>query len=285
MQLMKNSGVLLLLWGVVVQGVCAQAAADVAISPDFTLGLALGQTQYRATERNALGNVTNQESGSLPRAMVTGRWQHGEWFAEAALSVARHDVAYQGFTQIGIPLTTTTALAMTQSGLQGGRRWRSSSSAQWQVSSGLERLQIQRHILPGLGSSPLREVLTTTRAMASVAVQQDLPATWVSAPVALSVGLDVMPALRSRLDVDSFGVFDPITLQPARSTDWRVKLKTELALSRQASLWLGYMHESLQPGGSSLEVWTRGGVPTAGVRYPGSQQSLRTLSMGLSLGF
>ena len=53
----------------------------------------------------------------------------------------------------------------------------------------------------------------------------------------------------------------------------------------QASLWLGYTHESLQPGGSSLEVLTRGGVPTAGVRYPGSRQSLRTLSLGLNLGF
>lgn len=281
---MKNLAALLLLWGAVVQGVFAQAVADVAIAPGFTLGLALGQAQYRATERNVLGNVTNQESGSLPHAMVTGRWQQGEWFAEAALSVARHDVAYQGFTQIGIPLATTTALAIAQSGLQGGRRWRSTGSTQWQVSGGLERLQIQRHILPALGSSPLREVLTTTRAVASVAVEQDLLAA-LGAPIVLSAGLDVMPTVRSRLDVDSFGVFDPITLQPAHSTDWRVKLKTALAMSRQATLWLGYTHESLQPGGSSLEVWTRGGVPTAGVRYPGSQQSLRTLSMGLSLVF
>ncbi len=259
-----------------------------AAAADTALELELGSTRYQSTERNAVGTITNQDSGSLPRATLTGRWQQEAWFAEAVYSVARHDIAYQGYTQIGIPLQTTTELAITEGGGRAGYRWTGAAQTQWQLALGLERRQINRNILPGLASLPLREVLTVTRAVVGGRWQRAWPTGapgGLPVPVTLSAGLEVLQGLQSRLDVDSYGLYDPVRLEPGRSTDWRVNLKAQAALGQHTTVWLGYTHESFQPGSSSQVVWTKGGVPAAAVRYPGSRQSLQTLVLGLGWAF
>jgi hypothetical protein len=284
-------------WWVAVTWPVASLWAQTVVAPwvpasEFSWQWTRGTTQYRSTERNAVGTVTNEETGRLPQLALSGRWQQGAWFADTSASIARNDVTYQGFTQIGLPLRTRTALAIAQGGVHAGHRWVSAaqthSQTSWQWSGGMERLHIDRNILPGLGSLPLREVLTTTRAVAGVAVAHRGSPQWVagqSLTPSAKLGLDVLRGVQTHLDVDSFGLYDPITLHPANSTDWRVKLQAMLAVGPHLQFSLGLEHLSFRPGDSSLEVWNKAGVPAARVRYPGSRQSMQTLGAGVQWTF
>ena len=257
-------------------------------TPTLSVGVALGSTRYQSTERTASGVVSNQETGSLPRFTATARWQQDAWFVDGNFSLARHDIAYEGYTQFGVPLSTTTALALNQGGLVAGYRWRTAGDSQWRLSTGLERLQVRRNILPSMGSLPLREVLTSTRLVAGGVWQHDWPRLILAGrvmPLNLSASVDMLYALRNRLDVDSLGLYDPITLQPGRSLDWRLGLKSELTVARGVTASAGWVWERFNPGESSTEVWRQGGVPAVGVRYPGSQQRFQTFMFGLGWMF
>lgn len=265
-------------------------AGSMALSDNetFNVEVVLGRTRYMSVERTSTGSITNQENGSLPNVSLTGRWQGTGWFGEFQMGLARDDIAYQGYSQLGIPLNTTTALTMTQGGGVMGHRWHGTNGMSWRISAGAERLQVRRSILPSLGSLPLREILTSTRVVAGVTWQQEWPHMalgQIALPLSLSAGVDVLRAVRSRIDVDSLGLYDPITLQPAQTTDWRLALKTKVVLLPGVVASVAWTQERFTPGGSVTEVWRRGGVAAAGVRYPGSQQRLQTLAMGVSLSF
>ena len=253
----------------------AVPAADV-----FSLGVALGEARYHARESSPSGGTLNTEDGRLPTLTVAGAWQRGPWHVSASQLLARQDLAYQGYTQIGIPLNTTTRLALGNTSLLAGYAWKVSDQGRLRVSGGLEHLRIDRQIQPALGSLPLHETLSLLRGVAGLqwAHGGELGMHWAA-------GLDWLHSVRSRLAVDTYGLYDPITLQPGRSNDWRAHVQ---ASYRWHSGWTGKLMlstESIRPGASAQEVWTQQGVPAVSVRYPGSRQSLTTLQAGLSWQF
>ncbi|MEY2952443.1 MAG: hypothetical protein RLZZ401_530 [Pseudomonadota bacterium] len=260
----------------------ACSAWAVCCATDFQWHAELGKFRYRASETSTAGHTLNREAGSLPLLRLTGRWQNQAWFADVSHGVARGEVVYEGITQIGIPLTTTSRLALSQSRARVGYLWQVSEGLEWQWSGGVERLQVDRNILPALLSLPLREVLTVSRAVVGVDGRYQ-PATLPR--LSVSGGVALLPGLGSRLAVDSFGLYDPISLTPARHTDWRLHMTTAWQLAPNQSLTLTLQREDLRPGSSTTEIWTRNGTPAAGVRYPGSAQSLTSLSMGLAWAF
>lgn len=255
----------------------------------FSLGVARGEMAYQSVERSTAGGVINQEQGYLPLIVTTVGWQSVEgWSLHGRYSRAKGDVAYQGYTQIGIPLSTQTQLAVHQTELQWRDRWPVSGSLSWQPNVGVSHVRVDRNIQPALGSLPLQEVLDSTRLAAGMSLHQRWSRPEVVGsmrPMQWSVGVDVLTAVRNRLAVNSFGQFDPITLAPARQTDWRWHAHAQWALSEHAMFSMGVVQERLQPGGSAVEVWRRDGVPVAGVRYPGSQQHLRQWTVGLDWRF
>jgi hypothetical protein len=273
----------------------AQVASDSkhASSP-WALDVSLGKTRYQSTERSSSGAISNQETGELPQAKLALTWQGGgqrdgqggTWFGQGYYALARHDVAYQGYTQIGIPLATTTELAIHQAGAHAGYRWQWGDSTQGTALAGLERMQVRRNILPGVWSLPLNEIITSTRAVLGTQVRHRLGILPVVAwPVTLSGGAEALQALHTTIDVNTQGLYDPITLSPAKKLDWRWQLRAEVNPSRAVALWAGVAQERFTPGDTPVAVWLRNGTPAAGVRYPGSEQRLQTLSLGLQVSF
>jgi hypothetical protein len=263
------------------------AAAQQGAVPDggLRVGLEQGGLTYQSIERSSSGGVTNQETGHLPLIAATLGWQSAQgWALQGRYSRAKNDVAYQGYTQIGIPLNTITQLAVHQTDARLSYAWPVSSTLSWHPSMGLSHVRVDRSIQPALGSLPLQEVLDSTRLIAGLSLQHRWSgpeAVGTLRPVQLLAGVEVLSAVRNRLKVNSFGQFDPITLTPARQTDWRWHAKAQWSLTPRATVSLGVEHERLQPGSSSVEAWRRNGVAVTGVRYPGSQQTLQAWTLGV----
>jgi hypothetical protein len=239
---------------------------------------------YRARETNALGFVTNKESGRLPSQALALRWSRSGWYAQLAVQRAASDVLYQGYTQIGLPLTTTTELALSQWQLQAGWQWQGPHGQHLQLGSGFSQSRIDRNILPGLGSLPLRETLNTRQWLLAAEWQETWAAAWPR-PLTLSLSGQVLPTLKQTLDVDSYGIYDTIRLSNAHGTDWALGAKGKLAITPQAQATLQWTYQSIHPRASGLEVWRKNSAPAATVRYPGSRQSARHVAVGMDFSF
>lgn len=262
----------------------AGTATAQAQSGAWAVGVDVETLRYQSTEYSAAGVRLNSESGRLPSVRLSGRWSFGDWFAEAGATVARNDVAYDGFTQLGLPLQTTTQLQLSQWGARAGRIWQVRDDARLSLSGGLEQLHLDRNILAGVGSLPLQETLNTTHAVVGMQWAQRLGEISDTAAT-VTVALDWMPALKTRIAVNSFGLFDPITLKPGLSQDLRLSLRLDKPLTQRLGGWIGARHQRYRPGETGTEVWTKNGVAAATVRYPGSEQSLTWLGAGLNWSF
>ena len=262
-------------------GLLSPAIAQIASTWDeVSLSFAMGEARYQAREISSSGGTLNTEQGRLPTLTVAGKWQHGPWSAEASHLLARQDLAYQGYTQIGIPLSTTTRLALGNTALRAGYVWRVSEHDRLTLLGGVEHLQIDRQIQPALGALPLHETLNLLRCAAGVQWMHggDLGFNWTA-------GVDLLRSVRSRLKVDTYGLFDPITLRPGAGNDWRAHVQAAYRWQGGLTMTVRASKESIRPGASSREVWTLNGVPAVSVSYPGSKQSLTGLHAGLTWRF
>jgi hypothetical protein len=245
------------------------------------LSAAVGTLKYDAKEFSTTGAVINRERGHLPFIQLGLRYTLSDsYFIDTSVRYADQKIRYDGFTQIGIPITTQTQLAWHQATVNLGYRLRWSDRQSLEYSIGIGQRRLDRDIRPTLGSLPLREIMSTSQLNLSARWHQQL-----GTQTQWHAGIAVQPSLRQNLRVDSYGIFDPITLQLSKhldsrlfagfthsfSTTWRVR--GELGMDR------------IQPEASSTEIWRKNGVPSASVRYPGSKQKSLDLRFEVSTSF
>lgn len=251
---------------------------------EFVVSVEVGRMAYHALETGVAGKLLNQEDGVLPTRRLGSRWEHGAWHMDLSVWQAGQEIAYSGFSQVGFPLQLQTQLNAQGMQWRAGYAWPWVGDSAALLSVGVDQLQIDRNLRPSPLSSALREKMDSTRALLGAGVVKEWTALpgW---PLQVSVGVDVLRSLRQRLAVDSFGLYEPITLSPANSTDWRTTLRMALAPSASSKVWLTVEREGFNPGSTPYQAWTPSDVPATLVRYPGSRQSLQSLSIGASWQF
>ncbi|MEJ2793931.1 hypothetical protein WAE56_10965 [Iodobacter sp. LRB] len=248
---------------------------------EFSIQPAVATLHYQAEEHNQIGTVINQESGHLPQFEISMQAKEAPWLIKIDYSRAEGDVNYQGYTQMGIPLTTRTELNIESWQALLGYQWQVADQQQITLGAGLNGLQIDRHILPALGSLPLNETLNSQRFVLSLSWQWQMDAL----PVALNTQLDILPQHQNRLTVDTQGLYDTIELDTDQHTDWRWALDAEWRCTPNARLGIGLAYQSYQPGSSQQGILKRNGLAAATVRYPGSDQRLLVLKSFFSWHF
>jgi hypothetical protein len=262
---------------------CAAQAAVNSTLP-LAVWVATGNLQYTSQERSSSGLVINREQGSLPLIEMGWRWTHGDWFAQGSALRAAHDVRYQGVTQAGFALDTRTDLALVQWQLLGGWRTELAPQQTLELTAGVQQRRLDRFIRPAAGSLALQEVLHTRHAVLGAVWQQS----WLQGlpkPVHLRAAAQWQPSLKQRLDVNSLGVLDDVSVVPGISHDWALGLLGQMDLSDRWSTHLGWTYQAIRPGASNSAVWRKNGVPSATLRYPGSRQSAASWQWGLQAQF
>jgi hypothetical protein len=265
-------------WLLVCLHVSSSTAAGFSISADK------GELQYHMKEVNSSGGLLNREDGTLPvlrmgvEAMLEEKSVSFDFWQSEGL------VPYFGMTQVGYPLITFTRLDIRGVQLRAQKSFNWNATSSYGVSLGVSNTQVDRSILPSFGSLPLREKLDSTQAVMGTSAQMQL-FQLRQHPLSFSAEINLLPALRNRLLVDSFGLYDPITLKPALNVDWNAKAKLSYRPSPWFGLWLTLQRQSLTPGATGYQTWNKGGVPSVSVRYPGSQQFLNQITMGCSIHF
>lgn len=231
--------------------------------------LELSWRDYDARETTPAGFVLNHERGDVsgPAVGLVVRGTSGQWALQAAHEAG--DLVYDGFTQFGLPLRTSTSLGVNRLAL-GWVPWepRLGPVTLWPGLQ-LTRQRITRAIRASPLSTPLTEKLDTTFVHAGVSMRLALSSRWsVQADGALG------RPLAQRLLVDTAGIYDKFTLRPAARTVGRfgAGIAWQPSSDLCASLRIG--HESWHFGSSGSRVITRDGVAVGSATYPGSRQRL-----------
>lgn len=253
-------------------------------------GFAAGAVQLQADEQ-LQGAAFNAERGTVDAAAAWVCHEHGPLGLRLRAEGERGSVAYDGRTQLGLPLQTRTqwrreALAFDAhvwSRLPG-----LSDTLRLGAALQLRSWRSRRAIQPTFFTSELIESFAVADAGLGPALRWawgdgdrarwQLDARWLA----------VRP-YRQVLRVQAPGVFDPVVLAPARRTG----SQAELALAwRPAPGRLGgwqvqavWAHERFQAGPSDLALVQRGPVPVGLVIYPGGTLSRTGLVLGVGLAF
>jgi len=251
-----------------------------AKATDFMFAAEKGQLEYHMKETASSGALLNREDGNLPILRVGVSATQDEKFVELSAWQSEHLIPYLGFTQVGQPLITLTQLNIQSWQLRAGKTWGWYETSSLALFLGLENIQVDRNILPSLGSLPLREILDSTHAVIGARAQVPL-LNMAQRPLVLSVEANLLPMLRNRLTVNSFGLYDVITIEPGQNIDWRTQLKLNYNPIASLRVWVSLQHQTLTPGSTPFQSWNQNGVPATQVRYPGSQQTLQCIMAGI----
>lgn len=298
-----------LLVGLMGANACAQGVAPAgsqAAQPMSAWELALrSSTVHVAAHEELRGVVINRDFGRIAGGLdLALRRDVGRQHWHLSHASVDGPIAYRGFSQIGLPIATTTQLQRDR--WQVGWDWRllggSSAAAQpgWQLAAGLrwEAERLDRFIYPSVAALGLKETLHERRVGASVRAGferagQDRvtgarsTAVWWApvVPVAAHAQLQRFQTRRSRLDVNTFGIYDPLALALPASTHWRSEWGLDWSLAPQVRVQLRVGQQTLRPSAGGPVVATSQGQPVANITYPGAQIWLRDVGLGLSWRF
>jgi hypothetical protein len=247
-----------------------------AAAQELVLQLGALRQQYESTERLSSGAAFNQESGALrgPRGDIALR--HAGWSYALSAQRASGTVRYDGRTQIGLPLQTTTDLRHTAWSAHVGHAF---FGGALELAAGIGERDIDRRIQPTapgpfspLGSQGLNERLHSTEWR--VAARAGLPLLWDGR---VSLEAEWLRNVDARLRVDTLGTFDTTRVRVPDWSGWAARLAWSQPLAKHWALLVQYEWHRFDPPASGTQRLTRGGVD-AGVslRYPGSAQRLKT---------
>lgn len=261
-------------------GPVAHVKAETAAPAGTPLTLEVQALHGTYLARERIGSVLlNQDKGQLSGGALA---LAANWTPMTLRLAGRHlqgDMAYQGYTQFGLPLRTHTAL-----------RWQ-----QWQVSAAptgrLPTLVGDLGVAVGFGQLALtRGIAATAR---SLAVTETLRLGVLSASgdwqLALPGGgqlrwqLQWNHALERRLAIDSGGVLDRYQLVPRHGHWVSLDAGLQWPLAHGWQVVTTLQHDALRVANAPARQVFRQGQLAGISSYPGSHQRRQTLGLGLQL--
>lgn len=238
-------------------------------------------TSYDAEERFDGGALANAERGRLRGQALEATAEDADWRLTLRAARRHGAVAYDGRSQIGFPVATTTQLRGHEERLEG--RWWLARGDGWRagLDGALGQRMLLRDIQPSFFASALTETLRQSTAGVGAALEWR---PFEALTLELRAGAD--RALHTRLDADLHGAGDPARLYPApRWSPWR-ELRAAWTLSPRVAIELRASRLDWHPGGSAPVDYRIDGQPTGStLRYPGSHQVLDELGLGLRLNW
>lgn len=260
------------------------AALPVAAAPELRAWL--GSAQYRADERWPDGRLFNAEHGRvrLAGAGLTLRLPQGGAALDLDITQARGALAYQGQTQLGVPLATRTRWHEDRATLLGRvtRPLPAAAGPGWQAAAslGLRSRSALRAIQPTAFTTPLDEQLDATEALAGLALHGR--ARLAGLNLGARAEWRLSRPLAQRLAVEAPGGFERVDLHPARRSGQLKSLQFAWYSESGPALHWTWSTETLRPGRSQGVLAFRGRVPVGEVTFPGSAQRLHGHTLQLA---
>lgn len=250
--------------------VAASIGSAAAHAMSATVAMEFARPGYDARETAPGGFVLNHEHGRLGDAALSLQLE-GDTGAWTVLgSSARGTVRYRGFSQLGVPLSTSTKLQLDAAELRWSPPW-SVRVAGFLVQprAGLSSRRIDRAVQASAQSTPLTETLDATRLHVAMVVTHPLGERWQ-----LQAEADYARPLRQRLSVETAGVYDDFTMHPHAGHALDFAFGVEWQLAMHWTLGLRLEHQQLAFGTDGPVDVRREGVIVGSANYPGSRQHL-----------
>jgi hypothetical protein len=248
---------------------------------EWNLLLAPALKDFSYKELDTSGDLLDREDGVAPGVILGLSREWRDLFFAVDFSYYGGDVDYDGQTQSGIPITTQTNAQFSDVSFRAERRQRTATGRAYGT-------------YVGLGYHEWVRDIESTRTTGGAFVQGLLETyTWWTAELGARISLYQAGAGRWQLDarflytldpsveVDSHGLFDRTTLEPAGRPGFRVALPWEYGAKGQATgfivePWVEYY----EFGESDKETITSGGTPVGTAFEPRSE----TRNFGVSAG-
>ena len=238
-------------------GWCAVAAAEPA---PIEWAVSAGLAHRTLTEWSDTGSKLLTEKGPMGRLQLGARTVAPSWPAlEFEAAVGHGNLDYDGQTQAGVPLSTTSR----HTDLELGAYWRPLPAAAWgEAWIGLAWLQARRDI----ASSPIAGGLDEKSTLVMPGIRWRSPAFAVPHTGNSKFGLEAhwRASARHRLEVDYLGVFDNSSFRGGRRKEIGLGLNMTTADTWQ---WRLEWSRSRQSASNSVPLF-RAGTLAGSVRQP-----------------
>jgi hypothetical protein len=241
---------------------------------DWDISAGRDTAWYHNVEHFPHGGIADQERGMLHGAQV--RLDYNTSRASCSLKWSRltGNIPYTGTTQIGFPITTTTALTLDDGSVDCELQFHPSTLDELKSGVQIGRRVTDRSIGPTFFSTPLGEVLKSTYVGFDVALKHKL-----TTHLGLYSELILNDGISDSLDVDFHGYADNTRL----STGGRIGGALAGGLSytpvHWASLSLGATVHEQNYGASHSQPLLRSGAAAGSVLYPGSVQRWTSIEL------
>lgn len=247
-------------------------------SYQFHIGAALLDFSYKEFDDD--GSLLDREDGVVPGLFIGVTQTRNTWSWSGRFAFHRGDVAYDGQTSGGIPLTTRTDELFMQVAFQAARPPRGTGLAQSGYYAGFDYRRWERDIRstespPGTFVLGPFEVYQWWSVYAGTnAVLSDRPhGTW-------SIDLRLLRTINPDIRINFHGLYDNVRFDLGERFGFRLAFPWQRRLAGGDLLTVEPYLEGWKFGRSADRVLTQGGVPAGSVFEPRSE----TLNIGIQVG-
>ena len=264
---------------------CGFWSCPPAIAADSqTFGIGIDLLSFDYSEFDQAGELLDRETGLLPGVVASWRYQWPEWYIAANIDYHGGNVTYDGQTQSGIPLVTTTETHITDLRFMGGYTFHLVEGAASSVYAGLGYHYWYRNILPGrdIYGSPvagLLEIYQWTFVLAGVELGLH-----ENRSTRVALDLRAKHLLQGTMDIDflGFGNFDNTTVDLGLGGSFRIGIPFSIRLEEKSRLVIEPYFDSWNiPRSNVVPLTIQGSTTGIGVLEPRSE----TRNFGLSVQY
>lgn len=259
------------------------ASAQSVNESEFSISGSLMHFDYR--EFNDNGRLLDHEEGYLPGLLLGISQSYEQWAFAGNLSLHRGDTAYIGYTNTGIPITTTTQQNLAGLSLQAEYWLSRTQGGDLAVYFGTGYRQWERDILSTTtaGGSPvggLFETYTWWSGFAGIKAAL-FDAGYGRCLLDMRIAQTIAPAIQ----VNFHGNYDNAQLALAERWGARLALPWRYALEQDSSLLVEPYAEYHEFGRSSAAPLTSNGAVVGSLFEPASQTMVFGVLVGISQRF
>lgn len=243
------------------------------------IGLSVMQFDYREFKDD--GSQFNRENGVLPGILLGLTYSGNDWRVAGNLSHHQDNVGYEGQTQVGTSIRTSTNESLTDLAIEFSKQVSVSESQNFNLCGGIGYRLWKRDIQSTVSATGLFETYRWPYTYVGLQYPLWQETTWGN----LTIDARLSHTYRPAIDIDFKGLYDSSQLDLGSKRGFRVALPFSIPQTDGYQLNIVPFWEAWEFGHSSSKNLAQNGIVVGTVKEPRSETKVYGIAVSLTTNF